>query len=286
MLVGTFCFGIFDVLKKKILRAIEPIFLLGIIWTGAGLVLALVSIVLGTPSIKAGFWGALAITFSAGLASQILVYLSFAREEASLMSPLRLITPPIVLLTGFIFLGERPSLLGVIGVLTTFFGLWQLLTGEADFRKVSFKSILANKGVLLGLAGSVIVGFSFPFDKKAVILSSSLFYSWVLFLSVGLASLLLGYFKSNLGFRNQFALLRKDNFGSIIWLVILFVLGGWLTFEALKFSSAAYAANMKRLWPLWAVILSGGFLKEKNIRRKIIAVLIMLGGIALTLLKG
>lgn len=59
-----------------------------------------------------------------------------------------------------------------------------------------------------------------------------------------------------------------------------------LTYAAMQYSLAAYAASVKRLWPLWTILLSGALLKEGNIKKKILATVIMLAGIALTVILG
>ena len=109
-----------------------------------------------------------------GLFGHWLYYKAFSKEDASIVSPIRLLTPPIVLITGFFVLGEKASFWGIIGVLTTIVGLWFLISPEG--KKISLANVFERKGILLGILGAVLYGIAFPFDKKAIITSSALFH--------------------------------------------------------------------------------------------------------------
>lgn len=279
MIPATFFLGVYDTLERKILKSgMREGELVGVSYIGSSILLILFLFFFGLPEIKTGFWYALGISASLNSISQFIWAHAFSREEASLISPFRLVTPPLVLLTGFFVLGEAPSFLGAAGVLITIGGLWLFLHSEAVFNHSSFRAVIARPGVLLGLLGAVLFAISFPYDKKAILASSTLLYMAAMYGIVGLVNFGAHYFLNG----GKVSFLRKD----IGFLIAVQALGGFLAFHALHYSLAAYAASVKRLGSLWAVILSGHFLDEHNIGKKLFAAGIMLSGIAVTALFG
>lgn len=62
--------------------------------------------------------------------------------------------------------------------------------------------------------------------------------------------------------------------------------GSILCAQGLNYALVAYAASIKRLWSLWAVLFSSVVLREKNIGRKVMATGIMIAGILVTIIFG
>ncbi|MFA6536540.1 MAG: DMT family transporter [Candidatus Paceibacterota bacterium] len=288
MLPGTIALGLYDVLLKKTLASgINKDFLLSTVFMLSGAVLFLVSSFIGFPEVKTGFWFALAISVVFASAGHYAWYSAMSyRDEVSLISPLRTLTPPIVLLTGMLFLGERPTVWGILGVVVTVIGLWFLMYSEAGFAKTKLSTVLKSQGVKMGIATAVLFAISFPFDKKIVVLSSAVFSGAVSFFLIGVIVFFISSFKFREPGWGIGQMFTRKSFLFVAGLVILFSLGLVLTFEALNYSFAAYAASAKRLVAIWAVIFGGSFLKEKNINRKILAVVIMIAGTVLSVLGG
>lgn len=285
MIPATLFLGAYDMMTRRVLRGgVDPSILLGIVFFVSGGVLFGLSAVIGFPELKAGFWTAFIITVALNTFAQFAWYKAFQREDASLISPLRFITPPLVFISGFFVLGEAPSLFGIIGMAMIVCGLWFLLHSEARFENTSFRAILCRPGVVFGIAGAVSFAVTFPFDKQAVLTSSPLFVA-------GFAFLLMGTFHTsvNILFGRFGASARKE-----LWeirkqlpvFVSLFTLGVLLSFHALPYTLAAYAAGVKRLVPLWVVLFSGRFLGEKNMSKKLAATFLMFAGIFIMLVYG
>ena len=283
MIPGTFFAGLLDVIIRYILREgkINERLLLAFNFIFSGLFIFIPFVLFDFPEIKQGFWLALFMTSFLGLFGHWIYYKAFSQSEASLISPTRLLTPPFVLITGFLILGETVSFLGAIGVLTTIIGLWFLVNPEN--KKLSLIKIFEHKGILLGTVGALFFAFSFPFDKKAVVASSALFFSAVYLVIVGFVSLVIYAVQ-----KKDFSIYRnlKANWRIIFLMVFINIAAFFLTAQALNYTLAAYAASVKRLWSFWAVILSGQLLKEKDIGKRLLATGIMLGGILITSLFG
>ena len=133
MLGGTFALGVGDVWRKKYLNeGIDEQVLLTVTLFLTGVLLLPIVAVVGFPEIKEGFLLPLIGTIVLNLISQNLFIHAFKLSDASLIAPLRLIVPPLVIVTGFMFLGEKPSMLGALGIFITMVGLWFLLFKKED----------------------------------------------------------------------------------------------------------------------------------------------------------
>lgn len=267
MIPGTFFLSAYDLMRRDILKdgLYNERAFLGIVMMGSGIILFIPFFFIPFPELKAGFWPALAGTVAINFVAQWLWYRAFRLEEASLISPFYLLTPPLVLVTGFFILGEIPSVWGIIGVCTTIVGLWLLVRSESASSR-DFFSVIKRKGVMYAAVGAILFAFSFPLDKKAVVASSGLFFTTFAVFLIGVSSIFVSLF-SGAHARSTFSLLFRKPKKMILFLIISSV-AFFLPNQALAYTSAAYASSVKRLWSLWTVLLSGAFLKEKKYRKK------------------
>jgi|TARA_Y100000310_G_scaffold162742_1_gene162689 drug/metabolite transporter (DMT)-like permease len=285
MLPGTVFLGFYDVFTKKILSSnINERFLIALDFCLVGILVLGVTAAFGLPEIKSGFWVAFSSTVFLNIFAIWFFTKAFQKEDVSLVSPIRLISPPLTLLTGFIILKENPSLYGIIGVLVTFFGLWILLNSTKKIKIFSFREIRKHTGVLYAIAGSISFAISLPFDKKATITSSAPFLIGLGFFLIGFGNLVIGFILSKN--KKDFFYIPKIVRKFLFPYIIIHSIGAVLTMQAINYSLAAYTSSVKRLWSFWAIIFSGAILKEKNIGKKLIAALIMLAGIVLTVALG
>ncbi len=285
MIPATFLLGLSDVFTKKILREkIPETLLLGFNFFFSGIILSVVSLAVGFPEIKPAFWTAFVATVAINVFGQFSWYRAYKLEEVSLVSPLRLIIPAFVILTGFFILNETPNFWGMAGIFITIFGLWLLFYSQANFTGRSMSKTIISPGVLWGLAGVVSFSFSFPFDKKAVINSSALFFSGFAFLALGLIYLFITFVARKDGAAKIKELYKMKKY--FLSMIFFYSFGGFLATWALNFALAAYASSTKRLQSLWTVIFGGKILKEGNIGKKIVATIIMFLGIAVSLIFG
>lgn len=283
MFCGTFALGLSDVFRKKYLNeGLDDQVFLTITLFLTGILLLPVVIFLGIPDIKDGFWSAFVVTMLLNLISQNLFIKAFKMSEASLIAPLRLIIPLFVVITGFLFLGEKPSFMGVVGIVITMFGLWFLLSDGRN-KYQNFLLIIKDRGVICGFLGSLLFAISFPFDKIVVVKSSAIFSTFLIFSVLGLATFILNIIRD----REFGALVNhsfRKNLKANILVSLLNSVGVVLTNQALNYSLVAYASSIKRLQVLWTIILSGKILEEKQIRRRLLSAIIMFMGILLSII--
>ena len=285
MLPGTLFLGVYDVLARKILKSgLNERVLLSVTFCSSGFLLFIASLIFGLPEIKPDFWKFFSATVVLNTFAQWFWFKAFFKEEASLISPFRLVSPPIMILSGFVFLGEKVSLLGAAGIFVTILGLWLLLHSESLIKKESLFRILKKPGVLFAIFGAISFALSLPLDKGAVINSSALFFAGTGIFAVGFLNILLGLvFKDwNHASLKKLSLNKK----TLPVFILIYSLGLILSVQALNYALAAYAGSVKRLTSFWAVLLGGRFLKEGNIGKKLFATAVMLLGVAVTVWLG
>lgn len=287
MVPGTILAGLIDIFDKKILsRGFNKFVLQAYSWFFAGILFLPILFMRGIPSLAPEFWFAFSITLTLNIALQLLLMTALQKADASLVTPISLITTPLVIFTGFFILNETPSFAGIAGIMISFLGLWLLITPGTGFRNFSNASLLRNPGVGAAILASILAAISFAFDKKAVLASSTIFFSTCMLIGVGVASGIIAYIKSP---EDRRALIPKKDSSwlMVLFLIILTAVAFFLVTDALRFAFASYAASVKRLRALWAVLFAGAFLYEREfLLKRLIATIVMLSGIILIAVWG
>ena len=260
MLVGTLLLGLYDVQRKQLLnRGLDEQAVLCLSLFGSSLFLGIA--LLGTVLLN--------------VVSQNLFIRAFKLSDASLIAPLRLIIPIIVIVTGFLFLKEVPSVGGMVGIFLTVVGIYVLL-----FPNLRPKLSL-ERGVVYGLLGSILFAVSFPLDKIAVVTSSALFASFIIFLALSILTTFLNLVWNRAFITRLFETLKVSP-AMFIGVGITGAGGLFLTNQALNYSLVAYASSLKRLQAVWTVIFAGTFLREKQTIHRLVATVIVFAGILVT----
>lgn len=276
MLTGTLFLSWNDIQRKRYLnQGINDSHLLVVSFIIGGLILCIPLFYFGIPRILPAFWLAAMVSTSLGTISQQLYFRAYSLSEASLVAPLRLITPPLVILTGFLVLGEKPTLVGSLGIFVTVLGLWFLLFPNMR------PSLHLEKGALYGLAACTLFALEFPFGKLMIVSSSALFVSATLLPAVGVLTLLWCQLLDRT-FTKRLLMAAGRTPIQFLALSATFSIGVLLTNQALNYSLTAYAASLKRLQAVWTVFFSGRLLREKDTIKRLLAALTMFVGIILS----
>lgn len=282
MLPGTFLLALLDIFNKRLLqKGFDLVLLQAYSWFFAGILLFPI-LLFTAPSLiseipHTGFRSAFFATALLNIAGQLSFLYALKKEDASLIGPVRLLTMPLVILTGFFVLGETPSLWGTIGIFTSLAGFWLIAKPEKQ-SGVSFW----QSGLWWAILGAIIFAVSSAYDKKAVVASSTLFFSVLVLMFVGAACFLIALYKNKSW---KTVIPAPDHRKNLIIIILLTAGGFFLVTHALNYALVAYAISIKRLWSLWTVLLAGAFLKE-NIKKRLIATIIMLAGVFLIAFAG
>ena len=278
-LATAFCVGTADVLSKKALRTspIPAVAMARMGWAAAFLLPLL--LFASAPSDPNGFWRAVL------LAVPLEVIAVFAYQTALRSSPLSLsvpylaFTPVFLLLTGWLFLGERATAGGGAGILLVTAGAFVLPWEKG---RQTGRRLLPpfEKGALLMLLVAFLFSITSALAKKAVIASSPFFFSGIYFLLVAIC--LLPFQWRSRSWAGD--LVRQP--GVFAAIGFLEALGLVLQFHAFLMVEVAYALSIKRLSLLLAVVYGHLVFKEGDLPSRAGGAVLMLAGAALITLKG
>ncbi|MFZ2886283.1 MAG: DMT family transporter [Minisyncoccia bacterium] len=277
MLVGTLFLSFNQIQSKQLLTAgVDEQAILSILFLGGAIIFWPILLFVGFPAVEARFWPALAGTMILNVIAQNLFYRAYKMTEVSRIAPLRLLTPILVIGTGFILLHETPTIQSIVGIFISAFGFYILLFS-------GWRVHMLDRGTWYGLAGSALFALSFPLDKTIVISSSTLFAVTLNTTGIGIITFALntlsrhGFMRDTLRIfaRRPIALARVAALGAA---------GHFFVNHSLSYAPVSVASNFKRVEALWTILLAGTLLKEKDILRKLVAVSLILTGILLSLL--
>ncbi len=234
------------------------------------------------PELAPGFWTVLFALLPLNMLGFLLHMWAIRESPLSLTMPFQSFTPAFVIFTGFLFLDERLSVLGIAGILAIVAGGYILgLDGGRISLLGPLKAIAKEKGSMLMLAAAFVYGFCAVLGKLMLMKSSALFGSllfFIIFTSTFLA-LSLASGKVRLS-----ALTARPVKGAAIGL--LFFLHIICHNLAITMTKAAYMIAIKRLNGLFSVIYGGMFFKEQNMRIRLTGAGLMAAGAAVISLWG
>lgn len=172
-------------------------------------------------------------------------------------------------LFGFLFLGERISALGFLGILLILSGSFIITGGSV----LSFLRL--NRGSLYMLGSALLFGFNIVIGKFAIIHSNPYFFAWYycLIMSLGLVPFT--------GFREVLSLKNYRNSLNIP-MGVFFSLGMVTYTAALTFTYTSYVASIERLAIILDVIYGKLFFGEEIKRSFWGALLMVLGAMLLS----
>jgi drug/metabolite transporter (DMT)-like permease len=228
------------------------------------------------PSNPLLFWK----TVSVMIPFEIIAVLAF--NTAIKISPLSLcipyiaFTPVFLILSGWLFLGEKLSLNGIAGVICVTFGALILQLSITDFKKAPLKSLLPQeKGPALVLLVAFLFSITTALCKRALVASSPIYFSGVYYL---LISLFLLPFQNLFGAR-LFDLKSQPRLFFALGLTE--ALGCLAQFYAIMGTKVAYMIAIKRLSLLLSVLYGWYFFKEQNIEERLVGAAFMFAGAVL-----
>jgi drug/metabolite transporter (DMT)-like permease len=225
----------------------------------------------GLPDINPGilkvYLSALPLEFAA-----ILLYMKSLRvSPLSLTVPFLSFTPVFLLITSPLIMKEFPSWQGMTGVLIIVAGAYILNLGSVKGGlSLPFRMIFREKGSWMMLIVALIYSITSNLGKKGILYSSPSFFaaSYFTLLSLVLYLPLIRSGGIKVVFKKELLVI-----GTLSAIMISFHM------FALKLTYVSYMISVKRSSMLFSIILGALFLKEKNLREKIIGGTIMLGGI-------
>ena len=200
------------------------------------------------PQLQPGFWSVLALLVPINAAGYYLQNWSFKSSPLSLTVPFMAFTPVFVLGTGFLYLGERPSAWGCLGVLVTVVGGYMLYADEKGGVLAPFRAILRERGSMLMLAAAMVWSVASVMGKQLILLSSPLYAGCVFSLAHNAALLLFLLLIGQVRPKELRPRIRHQlGLGLCLYLHII------CHFAAVSMTTVAYMLSIKRLNGLFAL---------------------------------
>lgn len=226
------------------------------------------------PSDPKVFWTVVLINLPFEVAATLLFQKALKISPISLVIPYLAFTPVFILGLSWIISTERPTLLGVTGVVLVTLGAFFLQENHREGGNLS-RFIPKEKGPVLMLIVSFIFALTTIMAKKAIQVGSPLYFSGIYYVIIA-ACLLPFQWGSKTWLKEIFS--RPVLFSAI---GLLEGAGALFQFIAMKDGNIAFVISLKRLSLLLAVVYGWIFFNERNILSRATGSLLMMAGAAL-----
>jgi drug/metabolite transporter (DMT)-like permease len=209
--------------------------------------------------------------------------LSMKNLELSEALPLLAVSPAFVALLAFVFIGDNLRLVEWAGIFLIVAGTYilEIKRGESNLF-APFKNIFRSAKYVYVLTAVVLFTITSLMDRvllKGYKLPPYTFmaYQQLFYAVIFMAIVLVKRKNPILPFRN----INRDIWLMILLVAIFTVIYRFTQIAAVKLAPVALVLAVKRISVLIAVILGGKLFKEQNLRRRLIAAIIILIGITL-----
>jgi uncharacterized membrane protein len=199
------------------------------------------------------------------------------KGDLSLIYPIMRSSPALVLIFSITILGEDVSVLGVTGILLVAIGVYTINMESLALSELlrPFRAMTRDRAIQFAFLTLFSVACYTLVDKIAVSQMHPVIFAYVYpWISLGLFSGYIFKAKSADILKKEWALHKS----SILACGVLSIFGYFLILVAFTMERMSYVAGLRQLSIVFAVLLGGHFLKEKNKRIRIAASIIIFLG--------
>lgn len=194
----------------------------------------------------------------------------------SLTLPFLSFTPVFVIITGYLLLGEKVTLMGASGIFFIVIGSYVLnLPSLREGILGPFKAIRYEKGSLLLLQVALIYSVTSVLGKMGLLMTDPLWFASFYFLLLGVS----GGLVTKMFFRVRFIEFIKGSYEKIMLVGLTQALMCYAHMIALYFMETAYMIALKRTSIIFAVIMGYFVFRESYFKIRFLAVILMFLGI-------
>lgn len=229
------------------------------------------------------FWFAIfSISFVFTPLEMILFYKALKREEVSYVAPLLGMSPLFTTFFAFVLFGERPSLMGLLGISLIIFALY-LLNVSRKQKNIWEPLVYLFKNSAFKLVFLMMISYSLGIviDKLGIVHSDVYFYSLANYIFVSLALFIIAFVKSRQHFHQL-----SSNAKPLLAIGVVVAVYTLLRFAALDTGETGYVAAILASSVFFSVILGVVLFKEKNVLKKILVGILVLSGLIIVRLFG
>jgi drug/metabolite transporter (DMT)-like permease len=233
------------------------------------------------PPLDLTFWSTILILLPLELTALVLYIRAIKVSPLSLTIPFLSLTPVFIMLTGWLMLGERVDMTGAAGIGLIVIGAYLLHSHILhEGWNAPFLAIQREKGSRLMILVAFLYSITSNLGKVAILHSSPAAFSIIYILILTIAFAPVVFWKS----RPHLPQLRTHLFP---FLAIGFFEATMILFHTLAIiqTQVAYMIAVKRTSLLFSVIYGHLFFREPHLGRRLLAGMLMVGGVALISLR-
>lgn len=227
----------------------------------------------GVPEIGDKYYLVLPITIPSMIIATLIYMKALEISDISLVAPIKSISPVLLLVSGFLILGEFPDIYGLIGVLLLLCGIYTLkIEGMKKSVFEPVRKVYNDRGIQLVIIMAIIYSITAPLDKIGINASSAPFYALTLY-SGGSIGLII-YHLITVGIINP----KNHNVKKLSTVGVFNGFSGLTQMLALSMTLVIYVISIKRLSALMSSIYGVFFLEEGLTKARIVAAFLIVVG--------
>ncbi|MGB5198442.1 MAG: DMT family transporter [Sedimenticolaceae bacterium] len=231
------------------------------------------------PPLPLPFWGWLAVLMPLELIAMLLYMRAIRDHPLALTVPYLAFTPVLVVVTGWIVLGETVSGIGLLGILLVVAGSWLLNFEQASRLTPAtllapLRAIVVNRGSRLMLITAAIYALTSVGGKAAMAWMPPAQFGAFYFALLGALTLVMVAITKP-------SALRVNRYGGLAILVVAGFMAIMVVthFMALAQVEAAYMIAVKRSSLLFGMLYGAMLFGERHLSRHLLAGALMVGGV-------
>ena len=214
------------------------------------------------------FWSALIATVFLNLLAKLFLFRAYPLIDVALIAPFSGLSPVLAIFGAWLVLGELPEANGWLGIFLVSVSVYFLYTPvNFNLRQVfkPFSSIFQNRGAFLGFLSIIPPAFSIAFDKKAVLVSDPITFSFFAVLGVGVGAAAIELYESG----EQKVKKAMHLLGpKMLPLGALHCVATFFFTFALQYDLAPHISALKRMAVLFQMVLAYWLLNQRSDMRK------------------
>lgn len=273
-----------NVFQKKLSRqGLHPFYIVAATY----LILALLAMPLlslvNVTTLSNSFWTNVFLASLLDVGGWMFLVMSLSKTDLSILGPLNAYKVVISMVLAILFLGEIPSLQGLLGVLIIVAGSFFLIPAPGTTSLNKVRHLLLNKGVQARFLSILLFSIGTVFLKNSVISASPL--ATLIFWSLmGLPLILMA---NQLFLKDSFIQSTKQSLPqipSIILVGAMVFIMQYLTLVLLSRMLVVYTLALFQLGMVLQVFLGYRFFQEQHVIRRLLVCLVMMIGSVLVLM--
>ena len=245
------------------------------------------------PKLTPMFWVTVSFLVPLEFTAMIFYMKALKVSEMSLSVPMLAFSPSFIIITGWLILGESVNLRGFLGVMSTVCGAYILHLGPRDIKGgflAPIRSLATHKGARYMLVVAILYSVTSCLGKRAIQLSSPLFFAPFYFTLLGILFpafyLIYSRDRAFREYKDIFAKSELVPLKMVLAVAAIGILQAIMVYShmiAISLANAAYMIAVKRTSLLFSILFGATFFRERPMTPRLIGGSLMLLGVSLVI---